>query len=230
MSLPVTAVASHRVERRRLHAGPAGSRVGVVTARAGAARRSARASPATCRHRRPFAVALWRRRASPWRSWPRWRPRASAAARSALLAGLGLRRLGDRGARRRHAGRRPAGGLAALAVPAFSLVAFWLYSLGMHRAAVSSATAPLIVAQTFVPAAVGVALLGDGVRDGWWPAVVVGLVLATAGAVVLSVDRLRSPASAATGVLTPGPARRRRPSDLVDLLASARRRASPRRP
>ena len=37
----------------------------------------------------------------------------------------------------------------------------------------------------FVPAAVGVALLGDSVRDGWWPAVVVGLVLATGGAVVL---------------------------------------------
>ena len=52
----------------------------------------------------------------------------------------------------------------------------------MHRAAVPSTTASLIVAQTFVPAAVGVALLGDGVRDGWWPAVTAGLVLATGGA------------------------------------------------
>jgi hypothetical protein len=86
--------------------------------------------------------------------------------------------------------------LAALAVPSFSLVAFWLYSLGMHRAAVPSATAPLIVAQTIVPAAVGVALLGDGVRDGWWPAVTLGLVLATAGAAVLgrqqAASRIRS--------------------------------------
>jgi hypothetical protein len=64
-------------------------------------------------------------------------------------------------------------------------VAFWLYSLGMHRAAVPSATAPLIVAQTIVPAAIGVAFLGDGVREGWWPAVTVGLVLATSGAAVL---------------------------------------------
>ena len=48
-----------------------------------------------------------------------------------------------------------------------------------------SATAPLIVAQTIVPAAVGVALLGDGVREGWWPAVTVGLLLATGGAAVL---------------------------------------------
>lgn len=93
--------------------------------------------------------------------------------------------------------------LAALSVPSFSLVAFWLYSLGMSRAAVPSATASLIVAQTFVPAAVGVALLGDGVRDGWWPAVAVGLLLSTAGAAVLGVqarsnDAVRSPASSET--------------------------------
>jgi hypothetical protein len=80
---------------------------------------------------------------------------------------------------------------AALAVPVFGLVAFWLYSLGMHRAAVPSTTAALIVAQTFVPAAVGVALLGDGIREGWWPAVTVGLVLSTAGAVVLGRQKSR---------------------------------------
>ena len=92
--------------------------------------------------------------------------------------------------------------LAALAVPSFSIVAFWLYSLGMSRAAVPSATASLIVAQTFVPAAVGVALLGDGVRDGWWPAVGVGLLLSTVGAAVLGVqaradDQVRSSAASA---------------------------------
>lgn len=79
--------------------------------------------------------------------------------------------------------------LAALAVPSYSLVAFWLYSLGMDRAGVSSVTAPLIVAQTFVPALVGVGLLGDGVRDGWWPGVTAGLVLATVGAILLSRDQ-----------------------------------------
>ena len=69
--------------------------------------------------------------------------------------------------------------VAALVVPAFGLVAFWLYSLGMHRAAVPSTTASMIVAQTFVPAAVGVALLGDGSsrRRG----VVAGLVSRRAG-------------------------------------------------
>jgi hypothetical protein len=89
---------------------------------------------------------------------------------------------------------------AALAVPSYSLVAFWLYSLGMHGAAVPSTTASLIVAQTFVPAAVGVAFLGDGVRDGWWPAVSLGLALSTVGAVLLALRHapdVRSPASSA---------------------------------
>ena len=49
----------------------------------------------------------------------------------------------------------------------------------------------LIVTQTFVPAAVGVALLGDGVRHGWWPAVAVGLVLSTSGAVLLGRQNSR---------------------------------------
>jgi hypothetical protein len=101
--------------------------------------------------------------------------------------------------------------LVALTVPAFGLVAFWLYSLGMHSEAVSAATAPMIVGQTFVPALVGVALLGDGVREGWWPAVAAGLALSTAGAVWLARPRptgLRSPDAAATGS---GPGRARRP-------------------
>jgi drug/metabolite transporter (DMT)-like permease len=96
--------------------------------------------------------------------------------------------------------------LAALAVPSFSLVAFWLYSLGMARALVSSVTAPLIVAQTLVPALVGVALLDDQVRTGWWPAVAVGLALATGGAVLLGRESLRSPSGEANGS-APGPAR-----------------------
>jgi hypothetical protein len=88
--------------------------------------------------------------------------------------------------------------VAALAVPSFSIVAFWLYSLGMHRAAVPATTASLIVAQTFVPAAIGVAVLGDGVREGWWPAVVIGLLLATGGAAVLGVRSSASPATASS--------------------------------
>jgi drug/metabolite transporter (DMT)-like permease len=101
----------------------------------------------------------------------------------------------------------------AAAVGVYGLLAFWLYSLGLDRAPVSVATAPLIVGQTFVPGLVGVLLLGDGVRAGWWPAVVAGLVLAVGGAIFLSrvaagPDRLRTPGAAATES-SPGPAPRR---------------------
>jgi hypothetical protein len=96
---------------------------------------------------------------------------------------------------------------AALSVPAYGLVAFWLYSLGLRTTAVSSATAPLIVMQTLGPALVGVVVLGDGVRPGWAAAVVVGLVLATAGAVWLSRGSVRSRYAAET-VSSPGPAPR----------------------
>ncbi|GAB2880038.1 hypothetical protein [Nocardioides pacificus] len=77
----------------------------------------------------------------------------------------------------------PATVASALAVPVFGLLGFWLYSLGLERAIVSSSTAPMIVAQTFVPALLGLWLLGDAVRDGWAVAVLTGLVLATVGAI-----------------------------------------------
>jgi hypothetical protein len=77
--------------------------------------------------------------------------------------------------------------VCALAVPALGLVAFWLYSLALAGTGVAAATGALIVLQTFVPAAIGIAFLGDGVRDGWWPAVAAGLVLGVTGAVALSV-------------------------------------------
>lgn len=92
----------------------------------------------------------------------------------------------------------------ALTVPAYGLVAFWLYSNAMTRASVSSATAPMIVVQTFVPALIGVALLDDGVRAEWWPGVAAGLILATVGAVALS----KSPTSATqASESAPDPAR-----------------------
>ncbi len=94
---------------------------------------------------------------------------------------------------------------AGLSVAAYGVIAFWLYSVAMDRVPVSAASAPLIVVQTFVPALVGVLLLGDGVREGWWPAIVVGLLLATTGAVVLSGDSIASPVTEAHD-RTPGQA------------------------
>jgi hypothetical protein len=182
MSLPVTALASHRVEDRLHRAG--WWAVGVVTL--GLILLSLGAGePGDVVTTTTFAVPLWIGVAA--------LGLASAAGRHlpgpvlGLLAGLGyagsaisVRGIGTP--------LETAVVVAALAVPSFSLVAFWLYSLGMHRAAVPATTASLIVAQTFVPAAVGVALLGDGVREGWWPAVTVGLLLATGGAAVLGVQ------------------------------------------
>jgi drug/metabolite transporter (DMT)-like permease len=75
---------------------------------------------------------------------------------------------------------------AGLTVGIYGLIGFWLYSVALDRTPVSAASAPLIVTQTFVPSLIGVALLGDGVRDGWWPGVLLGLVLSTLGAVLLS--------------------------------------------
>lgn len=83
----------------------------------------------------------------------------------------------------------PAVVVTALAVPVFGLVSFWVYSSGMHSSAVTSTTAPLIVGQMLVPSLVGLAWLGDGIRDGWTAAVAAGLVLSIAGAVSLSRGR-----------------------------------------
>ena len=76
--------------------------------------------------------------------------------------------------------------LAALAVPSLSLIAFWLYSRGMHGDAISATSATLIVGQTFVPSIIGVLLLGDQVRAGWWWSIVLGLLVSTWGALRLS--------------------------------------------
>jgi len=185
MSLPVTALTSHRVEDRLEGTGWAS--VGLVTL--GLVLLSLGAgAPGEVQTTGVFVAVIWGAVAalSVASAFGRHLPGPMLG----LLAGLGyagsaisVRGLGT-----------PVTSvvvIAALAVPSFSVFAFWLYSLGMHRAAVPSTTAALIVTQTFVPAAVGVALLGDGVRDGWWPAVVVGLALSTSGAVLLGRQKSR---------------------------------------
>ena len=94
-------------------------------------------------------------------------------------------------------------GLAARLIPGFGLtelatapatyllpvcggLAFVLYSFALRRGSVTAATAPMIVAQTVVPAAVGIALLGDQVRQGWSGPGLLGFVLTAAGAVALA--------------------------------------------
>ncbi len=192
MSLPVTALASHRVEDALHRTGWIA--VGVVTL--GLVLLSLGAGdPGEVQTNTRFVVTLWIGVAALGAASIVGRHLAGPVL--GLLAGLGyagsaisVRGIG-----------MPVDGVvavAALAVPFFGLVAFWLYSLGMHRAAVPSTTASLIVAQTFVPAAVGVALLGDGVRDGWWPAVTVGLLLSTMGAVVLGRQSAQAAATSSS--------------------------------
>ena len=75
---------------------------------------------------------------------------------------------------------------AAYALPVSGGLAFVLYSLALQRGSVTVATAPMIVMQTLTPATVGLAVLGDGVRDGWTAVGVVGFVLTLAGAIALA--------------------------------------------
>jgi drug/metabolite transporter (DMT)-like permease len=64
-------------------------------------------------------------------------------------------------------------------------LAFLLYSLALQRGAVTAATTPLISAQTLIPAIVGITFLGDKVRTGWWPAVIIGFLVTAVSAVTL---------------------------------------------
>jgi drug/metabolite transporter (DMT)-like permease len=63
--------------------------------------------------------------------------------------------------------------------------AFLIYSVALQRGAVTLATTPMIVTQTVTPAAVGVLLLGDGVRPGWQPVAVLGFALTVVAATAL---------------------------------------------
>ena len=81
-------------------------------------------------------------------------------------------------------------GLLAQPVP-YLLVVFWTvglisYSRALTVGAVSRVTAVFLVTEVIVPGLVGIALLGDSVRDGWWVPMTVGLLLAVAGVVVLA--------------------------------------------
>ncbi|MBA3234312.1 MAG: hypothetical protein H0T17_10275 [Propionibacteriales bacterium] len=75
---------------------------------------------------------------------------------------------------------------ATYALPMSGGLAFVLYSLALQRGSVTTATAPMIVLQTMAPAVVGLALLGDEVRDGWGAVGVVGFVLTAVGAIALA--------------------------------------------
>jgi drug/metabolite transporter (DMT)-like permease len=69
------------------------------------------------------------------------------------------------------------GSLATYVLLLSGLLAFFLYTLALQRGAVAVATTPLIVTQTVTPAAVGLLLLGDGIRPGWAAGAGIGFAL-----------------------------------------------------
>ncbi|MEN0129189.1 MAG: hypothetical protein AAGC49_07090 [Brevundimonas sp.] len=75
---------------------------------------------------------------------------------------------------------------AAYALALAGLVALLSYSIALQRGTVTQATAPLVVAETVVPALVGVLVLGDETRPGWAGVAVAGFVLAVVGSVALA--------------------------------------------
>jgi drug/metabolite transporter (DMT)-like permease len=70
-------------------------------------------------------------------------------------------------------------------LPISGALAFILYSLALQRGSVTLATTPMIALQTITPAAVGVFVLDDAVRSGWWAGAVGGFVLSAIGSLVL---------------------------------------------
>lgn len=82
--------------------------------------------------------------------------------------------------------------------------AFLLYATAMQHGSVTLATATLVVTQTAVPAALGLALLGDRVRPGTAPLAVVGFLLALGGATALA--RFEAPVPVGRPVPAPEPA------------------------
>jgi len=207
MSLPVTAVTSTLLLHERLapaHWTAIGAvTVGLVLLSAGSGEVGSIVVDAR------FAVAIWL--GITVLALAGWRASHLGGGVLGALAGLGYAgsAMAVRGV---GTPLEPAIVACASAVGVYGLLAFWLYSLGLDRAPVSTATAPMIVGQTFVPGLVGVLLLGDGVRPGWWPAVAAGLVLSVGGAIELSrdsagPDRLRTTGAATTGS-SPGPAPR----------------------
>jgi len=75
---------------------------------------------------------------------------------------------------------------ATYAIVVAGALAMVAYSVALQRGTVTQATAPLVVAETVVPALVGLLLLGDEPRPGWGWVAALGFVLAIGGAVGLA--------------------------------------------
>ncbi|MCF3938542.1 hypothetical protein [Gordonia tangerina] len=75
---------------------------------------------------------------------------------------------------------------AAYAVIGCGVAGFYLFTVALQTGSVNGAAAALVVGETVVPGAVGLALLGDATRAGWEPVAIVAFVAAVVGAVVVA--------------------------------------------
>jgi drug/metabolite transporter (DMT)-like permease len=80
----------------------------------------------------------------------------------------------------------------------YLLVVFWAiglasYSRALEVGVLARVTAVFLVTEVVVPGLVGLALLGDAVRPGWWAPMGVGLLSAVAGVVVLANSPAQAP-------------------------------------
>lgn len=71
-------------------------------------------------------------------------------------------------------------------VPICGALGYSFYSLALQRGSVTGATAPLILIQTVTPAAIGLLVLHDEVRDGWGSVALAGFLIGVAGALALA--------------------------------------------
>ncbi|NDZ97311.1 hypothetical protein G3I13_18410 [Streptomyces sp. SID6673] len=75
---------------------------------------------------------------------------------------------------------------AAYAIVVCGVGGFYLFTVALQTGSVNGAAAALVVGETVVPGAVGIALLGDTTRAGWGPVAVIAFVAAVAGAVTVA--------------------------------------------
>ncbi|MCR5978866.1 EamA/RhaT family transporter [Gordonia jinghuaiqii] len=63
---------------------------------------------------------------------------------------------------------------------------FYLFTVALQTGSVNGAAAALVVGQTVLPGAVGIAFLGDVTRTGWGPVAIVAFIAAVLGGMVLA--------------------------------------------
>ena len=69
---------------------------------------------------------------------------------------------------------------------AYSGLGMLFFSIALQRTSATTVNAVAVALQTVAPAAMGIALLGDGVRDGYWPLMLAAMATTLIGAVALA--------------------------------------------